>query len=263
MSWRYDERPDIYLGKSTCNPDTIEASEFELNSVNERGIAACLNEANFDGTTPRKLLDYVASSIAYREDAKFAFSRGLSDALAVLCSPGEAHGLTREDISFLALDDIFDHDGDASRLTEISRENREAHRLARAIRLPGVIADPDDIDVVRLMHGQPTYVTNKSITSPLRCLKNPSGLKAADQMPPDLTGAVVLIERADPGYDWLFSRGIAGLITKYGGANSHMAIRCAEFGMPAAIGCGDHHYAKLLSCSTVELDCAGRKLIGH
>ena len=159
-------------GKSPCNPDTIEASEFELNSVNERGIAACLNEANFDGTTPRKLLDYVASSIAYREDAKFAFSRGLSDALAVLCSWGEAHGLTREDISFLALDDIFDHDGDASRLTEISRENREAHRLARAIRLPGVIADPDDIDVVRLMHGQPTYVTNKSITSPLRCKKS-------------------------------------------------------------------------------------------
>ena len=263
MSWRYDERPDIYLGKISSNLETIETPAFEMNSVNERSIAVCLNEANFGGITPRALLDYVATSIAYREEAKFAFSRGLSDALAVLCSWGEDHGLSREAISFLTLDDIFDHNGDASRLTEISRENREAHRLTRAIRLPGLIADPNDIDVVRLMHGQPTYVTNKSITSPLRCLKNPSGVQAADQMLTDLAGAVILIERADPGYDWLFSRGIAGLITKYGGANSHMAIRCAEFGMPAAIGCGDHHYAKLLSCSTVELDCAGRKLIGH
>ena len=29
---------------------------------------------------------------------------------------------------------------------------------------------------------------------------------------------------------------IKGLITKYGGVNSHMAIRCAELSVPAAIG---------------------------
>ena len=52
-----------------------------------------------------------------------------------------------------------------------------------------------------------------------------------------LEGKIVLIENADPGYDWIFSQNIIGLITKYGGANSHMAIRCAEFGVPAAIGC--------------------------
>ncbi|GIS28374.1 MAG: hypothetical protein CM15mP129_05710 [Chloroflexota bacterium] len=37
----------------------------------------------------------------------------------------------------------------------------------------------------------------------------------------------MLIENADPGYDWLFNKGISG-ITKYGGANSHMAIRSAK-----------------------------------
>ena len=50
---------------------------------------------------------------------------------------------------------------------------------------------------------------------------------------------IVLIENADPGFDFLFSYKIKGLITKYGGANSHMAIRCMELGLPAIIGSGD------------------------
>jgi len=35
-----------------------------------------------------------------------------------------------------------------------------------------------------------------------------------------------------------------------------MAIRCAEFGLPAAIGCGDVLYRQLVSASGVYLDCA-------
>ena len=32
------------------------------------------------------------------------------------------------------------------------------------------------------------------------------------------------------------------LITKYGGANSHMAIRCSELNIPAAIGVGEKNF---------------------
>ena len=49
----------------------------------------------------------------------------------------------------------------------------------------------------------------------------------------------VLLENADPGFDWIFTKNPAGLITKYGGVASHMSIRCAEIGLPAAIGCGE------------------------
>ena len=48
-----------------------------------------------------------------------------------------------------------------------------------------------------------------------------------------------MIENADPGFDWIFGSKILGLITKYGGVNSHMAIRCAELEIPVAIGCGE------------------------
>ena len=72
-----------------------------------------------------------------------------------------------------------------------------------------------------------------------------------------------MIESADPGFDWIFSHDIAGLVTHFGGANSHMAIRCAEFGLPAAIGCGERLFTKLLKTSVIELNCAQRKITGH
>ena len=71
---------------------------------------------------------------------------------------------------------------------------------------------------------------------------------------------IVLIENADPGFDWIFSRNVKGLITKYGGANSHMAIRCAEFGLPAAVGCGEQIFQRLELSDAVILNCSERKI---
>jgi phosphohistidine swiveling domain-containing protein len=73
---------------------------------------------------------------------------------------------------------------------------------------------------------------------------------------PNLEGLIVLIPQADPGFDWLFGHGIAGLITMYGGANSHMTIRAAEFGIPAAVGVGQALYEQLAGAKLIELDCA-------
>ncbi|MGH6661243.1 MAG: PEP-utilizing enzyme, partial [Rhodospirillales bacterium] len=51
--------------------------------------------------------------------------------------------------------------------------------------------------------------------------------------------------------------------TQYGGANSHMAIRCAEFGLPAAIGCGEKTFEALLEARVVLLNCASRNIEIH
>ena len=68
-----------------------------------------------------------------------------------------------------------------------------------------------------------------------------------------------MIERADPGYDYLFTYSILGLITKYGGANSHMAIRCAELGLPAVIGCGPKLFLEYSRSSHLEIDATNQK----
>ena len=79
----------------------------------------------------------------------------------------------------------------------------------------------------------------------------------------DLSGRIALIPNADPGFDWIFSRGIAGLITMYGGANSHMAIRMAEFRLPGVTGVGERLFEELSSARIVELDCAARHVRAH
>ena len=76
----------------------------------------------------------------------------------------------------------------------------------------------------------------------------------------ELRGQIVLIRAADPGYDWIFGHEIAGLITQYGGVASHMAIRAAEFGLPAAIGCGELMFGRLRAARLIELDCVNRKV---
>ena len=85
---------------------------------------------------------------------------------------------------------------------------------------------------------QPNFITLKSATLDAVFLKT-------REYKINLKNKIVLIESADPGFDWIFGNSIGGLITKYGGANSHMAIRCAEFGIPAAIGCGEQRFETL------------------
>ena len=75
-----------------------------------------------------------------------------------------------------------------------------------------------------------------------------------------LKGKILFVSQADPGYDWIFVHGIVGLITQYGGANSHMAIRSAELGIPAAIGVGDRLFESLAHCRRIRLDCNAKKI---
>ena len=57
----------------------------------------------------------------------------------------------------------------------------------------------------------------------------------------------MLLPNADPGFDWIFSRNIAGFVTAYGGVNSHMAVRASELGLPAVIGAGETLYAEVVA----------------
>ena len=89
---------------------------------------------------------------------------------------------------------------------------------------------------------------------------NSIDLTDSKSVPLGLEGAIVLIPQADPGFDWLFGQSIAGLITMYGGANSHMTVRAAEFGLPAAIGVGENLYERLSNAQVIELDCGNQWL---
>lgn len=76
-------------------------------------------------------------------------------------------------------------------------------------------------------------------------------------------GKMIFLERADPGYDWIFTKKIFGLITKFGGSNSHMALRCSELGIPAVIGCGEELFNKWQKWGDLEIDFDSKKIVGY
>ena len=73
-----------------------------------------------------------------------------------------------------------------------------------------------------------------------------------------MDGAIICIPNADPGYDWLFSHRIGGLITAWGGANSHMAIRAGELNIPAIIGAGELLYEKWSNSKRLNINCSSK-----
>jgi len=99
------------------------------------------------------------------------------------------------------------------------------------------------------MKNKEAFVSEKIIT------KNITDEKATE-----LRGKIVLIKAADPGYDWLFSKGIAGFITCYGGANSHMVIRANELNLPAAVGVGEEKFNTIKHHTKIVLDCRNKTI---
>lgn len=242
----YREAPEHYLPYGVAHP--IKHAPFTFSDTERKAISEIMATHDF-GIDADDLVEYARTVIAAREKAKFEFTRGLSLALDQLIEWGRAKGLSRDDLSFLRIEEVIS-DASTPALRKTISAARRRFEAARLIRLPAIIAQPSDCAVVRVPLGKPSFVSAKRVSGPVILLTNNVAGESVD-------GCIVAVESADPGYDWIFSYSILGLITKYGGANSHMAIRCAEFGLPAAIGCGDRTFEAAIAAGRVELDCAG------
>ena len=139
---------------------------------------------------------------------------------------------------------------------KIKLNHREKlNKINNNIKLPEIVVRPEDIFIGASQVHMPNFVSDKVINGEILYLKK------EDLSPKiNLKNKIILIENADPGYDWIFSHKIIGLVTKYGGANSHMTIRCSELGLPAAIGCGEQMYNKLIECYKIEINCLTKNI---
>ena len=202
---------------------------------------------------------FARTVIEGREYAKLVFTRNLSAALEAFAEWGSSFGLDRETLAALSVEDLLAADTlgpDLVRcLAERAGQGRRWKAAAQAIELPALVTQVGDLFAFMPADGLPNFIGTGAVTAAVAVVER----IGAGRMPP-LAGRIALIEMADPGYDWLFGHGIAGLITAYGGANSHMAIRAAEFRLPAAIGVGEPTFRLLCQFPSVELDCAGRRL---
>ena len=131
------------------------------------------------------------------------------------------------------------------------KENKNSHNLLKKIRLPDFISNEKEVYIHEINNNDPSYITNKKVMGKI--------LEYSKKQMNNFDKKIVLIENADPGFDFIFSYNILGLVTKYGGANSHMAIRCLENNIPAIIGAGEKKYELIKKSSVVHIDCELKK----
>jgi len=237
---------------------TGDSRPFALDAAERAHLAGLLSESEFS-LSPEEWLRFVQASAWAREHGKYAMGRFVSAALDRIGALLAAVGLDLECASWLTVDDIASGELLPSRArpafwSGLAREAAERHRDDGLLMTSSVLCDDADRDVARTDGVLPNFVGNRAVDGPIVRVSahEPANAHA-------LRGAVAAISHADPGYDWLFATGIAGLVTAWGGANSHLAIRCAEIGATAALGCGDAVFARVVAARRARIDpgCGG------
>lgn len=259
QSMRYDSRPELIerLGTAPAvetSAEDVQDVAFVLSDAKKAKVQALLDEYGYD-TDVDALFDYMGRATEAREYAKFVFTRNLSDALEAIASWGKQNGLSRDELSFIPIQTFLDINSmNKGRSTEeylrnVAETNMKDYQVTMGIHLPYLIKETSDFHIVPLLISRPNFITSKVVEGEVIHL-------TGSDVDAKIDGKIVVIESADPGFDWIFTRQILGLITKFGGANSHMAIRCAEFRIPATIGAGEQLFERVLASGAVELNCA-------
>ncbi len=251
LSYRYDEAFESYFPEGVTAGE--ESAPFVLPDERMEAISIELRRHQL-GLDASALFAFMQMAIVGRERAKFLFTRTLSDAMQLILQLGERVGLRREEMAYLNIGSVLSlyHTLDARDLKEhflheIER-NKEMYAYTQAVHLPLLIGKPQEVYTFASFSEEPTYVTLKRISAEPVVVDEEASL----------AGKIACIRSADPGYDYLFAQGISGLVTAYGGANSHMAIRCAELGIPAVIGAGEVNFTKWSGAGLLEIDAANK-----
>jgi phosphohistidine swiveling domain-containing protein len=255
LSPRYDEAPELYFGAGAqARTAAHEAPpQFALSLPQMREISRLLQEHGLEHDVVG-LFDFLQAGIELREYAKFVFTRNLSDALALMRETGARLGFPTEEISFAHVGAFYEMHASACDRRDILARSIEQgarrHATTNQVALPPLVAAARDAWEFERLPGEPNYVTQRRVVA---------GVCTHEQRE-RLAGSIVLIPSADPGFDWLFAHPIAGLVTAYGGANSHMAIRANELGLPAVIGAGEVLFEKWSKARRLDVDCANRRV---
>ncbi len=263
---RYDEIPDRYFNwDNLAEHDESESSgdnrrqpsgpEFTLSMQQMNRLGEMLVEHRIEHGV-LSLFNFIKSAIEGREFAKFIFTRSLSDALKLFGEMGEEHGFSRDDISYADIEVVRKLYGCCADTREVLAqsiaEGKNHYATTRQINLPPLITSPRDVFGFTMPVNEPNFITLNSVTGKVVSVDDPVE---------ELKGNVLMIPSADPGFDWIFSHGVGGFITMFGGANSHMAIRAGELGIPAVIGAGESLFRGWSEAKILEIDCAKQKVM--
>jgi phosphohistidine swiveling domain-containing protein len=259
-SKRYDEGYDCYFAELHCrnkNCDHSSDKHFEFSAIQKREIQLALSQHNINISVD-DLLIFIKESIEGRESSKFEFTKTLSQILSYIEKFAGACGIQKENAAFIDITTVMElySSLDFMDIKDTLRRdidyNKNLYEYTKAVKLPSIILEPDDVYGFFLESGEANYITLKKVKAKVILEEHINDNSSKEK--------IVFIKSADPGYDFLFTKEIAGLVTQYGGANSHMSIRCAELGIPAVIGAGEKDFEKWSKYNILEIDCENRKV---
>lgn len=253
----YGEEPDVYLRPYLFSAGGVAPSRGRAPapwSARQSGAVAGALAGLDIGLDEGTLVEFCRNAISAREQGKFVYSAWVSCLLDAVIGIGVRLGIDRDDLAYLTVDDIMSARAvnDRGWLTHLIAQRREAAAITDLVELPDCLWTAHQCRYFERPACRPNYVGTGRITGPVRVDPCPAD--------PPRPGDVVAFTAVDPGFDWLFAHRPAGLVTCYGGANSHLAVRCAELGIPAAIGVGAEVYRQITAAVSVTIDAAKQHL---
>ena len=231
----------------------IKKEKFKLNLKNQKLINKNFKKHKLK-TNYKKFIEFSKNSIKLREYSKFIFTKCIDEIFNNLISLGKEIGIKREDMEHVSIKNILKYHNNVESAFKLKKqlnkeilENKKNSSLLNLIEFPDFIENKNDMYYHTISKKKGNFITTGKINGVIVDLSKTKNFK-------DLNGKIVLLENADPGYDFIFTKNIKGLITEYGGANSHMSIRCLELGIPAIIGIGSKEFNFLRKKKNIEIN---------
>lgn len=249
---RYDEDFSSYFKSSKKLHLQKCKKSFNLPKSLSEKINKTLKEEGFAINT-KELLEFCKKAIEAREYSKFIFSKSISDFLKIYQNVANRDlKISLEDAAYTHVNSIMSLASSSSNpqkiITASIDRRKKRFEVTKSLNLPALICKSDDVFAFYEMSSQPNYITQKRVSG---------AVVEIDNSNKNIHGKIVFIESADPGYDWIFSHKIKALVTKYGGVNSHMAIRASELEIPAIIGAGKY-YDSWKNNHSITIDCLSK-----
>ena len=206
----------------------------------------------------KKFMDFLSKGIQFRELSKFIFTKSIDLIFNEIKYLSKRNKINFSNLSHLNIKIIkelyynLNNENVKDILETNIKKNTIDFEFNKYVELPQIIIKPNDVFYFTEKIGKPNFFGNKIVEKDIYFLEK-NNFKVLDNK-------IICIKGADPGYDFIFDHQIAGLITEYGGANSHMSIRCSELNIPAAIGVGSISFNKIIKSKKVNLDPIAKKI---
>jgi phosphohistidine swiveling domain-containing protein len=256
MSDNYKTGYKKYFDFKNLRPIIIKNYKFDKKIITS--ISKYLKKHQFP-IKVKELLSFIKLSIEHRERAKLEFSKIIDLIFYEIDKISKRFNIKKEDKKFIDIFDIiklyseFKNDNIKKFIQKKIKKNKHDYEFNNSIELPNNILNGSDVFFYEEKINSPTFITTSVVTDRIIFLNDKNLNK-------NLNNKIICIKNADPGFDFIFTKKIKGLITVYGGPNSHMSIRCAELNIPAAIGIGPQIYETIRTSKKITLDTSQKKI---